>query len=361
MDGDGFSLGHAAYLLMVGNFTGNLTSAFLNGSTGGEDTYYFYQTEQVTFLCILLALIVCGNSAVLVAILKSKRRSSRMNFFIINLAIADLSVGLLNVLPDTIWKITVEFMAGDAVCRTVRYMQGVVTYASTYVLVALSIDRLDVIARPMYFTRAGARSKWLIGTAWTISFLFALPMTSINELVFKDGIWQCWINFPEHWHWKLYITLIAIVLFILPAIFIAICYIVIVLIIWNHGTVSDGGARFARKRLLPRGDSCESCRNGNIELKQASSSRGVIPKAKIKTIKMTLTIVTVFICCWSPFFVFDLLDVYGHIPMSQEKVAISTFIQSLAPLNSAANPVIYTLFNTKICRAVFSCQVSSHH
>lgn len=40
------------------------------------------------------------------------------------------------------------------------------------------------------------------------------------------------------------------------------------------------------------GDSCESCRNGNIELKQASSSRGVIPRAKIKTIKMTLTIVT---------------------------------------------------------------------
>ena len=35
------------------------------------------------------------------------------------------------------------------------YLQAVVLYASTYVLVALSIDRLDAIARPMNFTGSG--------------------------------------------------------------------------------------------------------------------------------------------------------------------------------------------------------------
>ena len=39
---------------------------------------------------------------------------------------------------------------------------------------------------------------------------------------------QCWIDFPEPWHWKLYMTLIAITLFLLPAICIATCYTVIV-------------------------------------------------------------------------------------------------------------------------------------
>ena len=39
---------------------------------------------------------------------------------------------------------------------------------------------------------------------------------------------QCWIDFPEAWHWKLYMTLIAITLFLLPAICIATCYTVIV-------------------------------------------------------------------------------------------------------------------------------------
>lgn len=58
----------------------------------------------------------------------------------------------------------------------------------------------------------------------------------------------------------------------------------------------------------------------------------------------------VFIVCWSPYFIFDLLQVYGYIPETPTHIAVSTFIQSLAPLNSAANPIIYGLFSTHICR-----------
>jgi neuropeptide S receptor 1 len=60
----------------------------------------------------------------------------------------------------------------------------------------------------------------------------------------------------------------------------------------------------------------------------------------------------VFILCWSPYIVFDLLQVYGYIPKTQSNVALATFIQSLAPLNSAANPIIYCLFSTHICRSL---------
>ena len=60
----------------------------------------------------------------------------------------------------------------------------------------------------------------------------------------------------------------------------------------------------------------------------------------------------VFILCWTPYFLWDLLQVYGYIPLSQETIAISTFIQSMAPLNSAANPLIYYLFTTHFCRSI---------
>ncbi|XP_018335097.1 cardioacceleratory peptide receptor-like, partial [Agrilus planipennis] len=83
-----------------------------------------------------------------------------------------------------------------------------------------------------------------------------------------------------------------------------------------------------------------------------ASSRGIIPRAKIKTVKMTFVIVFVFVLCWSPYIVFDLLQVYEYIPRTQTNVAIATLIQSLAPLNSAANPVIYCLFSTHICRHI---------
>lgn len=65
-----------------------------------------------------------------------------------------------------------------------------------------------------------------------------------------------------------------------------------------------------------------------------------------------LLFILVFIVCWSPYIIFDLLQVFGQIPLSQTNTAIATFIQSLAPLNSAANPLIYCLFSTQICRAL---------
>ena len=42
--------------------------------------------------------------------------------------------------------------AGLLACKMIRFLQVVVTYASTYVLVALSIDRYDAITHPMAFT-----------------------------------------------------------------------------------------------------------------------------------------------------------------------------------------------------------------
>ena len=102
---------------------------------------YFYQVEQLTFLWILFSLIVIGNATVLIALIVSKGRKSRMNFFIKHLAAADLCVGLISVLTDIIWKITISWEAGLIACKLISFLRAVVTYASTFVLVALSIDR----------------------------------------------------------------------------------------------------------------------------------------------------------------------------------------------------------------------------
>ena len=88
-----------------------------------------------------------------------------------------------------------------------------------------------------------------------------------------------------------------------------------------------------------------------VESRRASS-RGLIPKAKVKTVKMTFVIIFVFILCWSPYIIHDLLQVYGAIPTFGAskgiQAAVATLIQSLSSLNSAANPLIYCLFSTNI-------------
>ncbi|KAL3853989.1 hypothetical protein ACJMK2_013273, partial [Sinanodonta woodiana] len=60
-----------------------------------------------------------------------------------------LSVGWLFVLTDIIWKVTIVWYAGNVGCKLVKFAQGLATFGATYALVALSIDRLDVIARPL--------------------------------------------------------------------------------------------------------------------------------------------------------------------------------------------------------------------
>ena len=54
---------------------------------------------------------------------------------------------------------------------------------------------------------------------------------------------------------------------------------------------------------------------------------------------------------------FVVVKVYGLIPDSPTSQAVATFIQSLAPLNSAANPLIYCLFSADFgkCLRLPSC------
>lgn len=84
----------------------------------------------------------------------------------------------------------------------------------------------------------------------------------------------------------------------------------------------------------------------NYAAQQHGSS--VIPKARIKTIKMTLVIVIAFVLCWSPFCIINLCSVFGLMKSdSTFTVALKTLSQSLAHLNSAVNPIIFWLFSSK--------------
>ncbi|XP_069696760.1 cardioacceleratory peptide receptor-like [Periplaneta americana] len=331
--------------------------------------YYFFlllQTEQFTVLWILFALIVLGNSAVLVALLVSKRRKSRMNFFIMQLALADLSVGLISVLTDIVWRITIAWNAGNIACKVIRFLQAVVTYSSTYVLVALSIDRYDAITHPMNFSGSWRRARLLVTVAWVISAIFSVPIVILYHETPIQGRMQCWIDFTEQWHWQLYMTLVAVTLFVVPALIISACYTVIVSTIWSKSKqlTPDPNRRLSRNSAsssyLQTSGKHRMLRHQQLQQEdhdsRRASSRGIIPKAKVKTVKMTFVIVFVFVICWSPYIVFDLLQVYGHVPRTQTNIAVASFIQSLAPLNSAANPVIYCLFSTSIGRTLRQVQ-----
>lgn len=336
-----------------------------------SDDIYFHKTEQLIFLCLLFLFIVVCNMTVLILIFLTRKRRSRMNIFIANLAIADLMVGFFSVLLDIIDKQIEEWQGGVVMCKVTRFIQGIAIYGSNYALVALSIDRLDSIARPLKSMSKGKRMKILIILQWTFAVLFSFPMFRfevVHKIIGESEKAYCMINYPP-WAWKLYFTLVATAVFIIPAILIAICYIIIVVIIWKRSSSSFGKQYSDVIKEKSTEKSKKHKKEVQFEEETVSSqpltrptthkvlhtTGGIIPKAKIKTIKMTFVIILAFILCWLPYFVYDFIDLYQlNGTLHTEMKAVTIFVQSLAPLNSAANPVIFLIFNyksyMKICR-----------
>nr|XP_011439299.1 cardioacceleratory peptide receptor [Crassostrea gigas] len=350
---------------MEGVISYNETNSTLSNVTGNSSTnfdhYYFFKTEQRVFLCVLFLCIISGNTAVLVIIFLTRKLRSRMNIFMANLAIADLLVGL-NVGIDLLEKFLVDWYGGDVLCKAVKFYSGVAVYGSTYALVAMSIDRFDSVARPLQTMAKGFRVRLLIGIQWGLAYLFSMPMFMYKEEE-KHSKVQCHLSLPEPWMWRVYITLTSLAVMFVPTLIIAICYITIVTVVWRKSSFTVSSRRSKAE------DSCMELstvvtKDGFSEERtplkppqqkrvhwqktSGSSSRGIIPKAKIKTVKMTFVIVLVFVFCWTPYWTFNLLAVYDRVPQSQSNIAISVFIQSLYPLNSAANPLIFFLFNSAL-------------
>ena len=86
-----------------------------------------------------------------------------------------------------------------------------------------------------------------------MSIAFSVPIIFFYHLkeIEQYGT-QCWIEFPQQWHWKLYMSLVATSLFFIPAVIIASCYAVIVITIWRKGKTM--AAPRVTQSLLPRGE-----------------------------------------------------------------------------------------------------------
>ncbi|XP_048775569.2 cardioacceleratory peptide receptor-like [Ostrea edulis] len=267
----------------------------------------------------------------------------------------DLLVGLLLVSQDITEKVMVDFVGGSFLCKFLQYIKGVVLYGSTYILVSLSIDRLDAVARPMRFSRREFRAKVLISAAWILSVLFSVPTLALFDVtsVTYNGknITLCEPIFHHENEPRIYLTLIAIAAFIFPAIIIAVCYCVIIIVICRSSKEVQRGScnwTFQRQESILSNGNVESCRSNPC---LAARGSHIIERAKIRTVKMTFFIVLAFILCWCPYFGFMLHHVYemGN-PNTSTLKAVTAIIQSLAPLNSAVNPIIYGVFSTRICR-----------
>lgn len=143
------------------------------------------------------------------------------------------------------------------------------------------------------FIYLGKRAKLLIFFAWLLSAVFSIPLFILYEEDIIQGVRQCWIELGEPWRWQLYMLLVATTLFFIPAVIITLCYAIIVKTIWDKGTYKMPKERKNRNQKSLSSPSSSAIDVEDDRGSRRASSRGIIPRAKVKTVKMTIVIVIV--------------------------------------------------------------------
>uniref|UniRef100_A0A4W5QWY2 Arginine vasopressin receptor 2a, duplicate a n=1 Tax=Hucho hucho TaxID=62062 RepID=A0A4W5QWY2_9TELE len=235
------------------NLTSSLFSDFtsLNSSHEGAGSYYWIIPEnasattphalpqprvrdlglaraEIGVLGLVLALTTLGNSFVLWVLLRRRKHNAPMHLFMVNLCLADLVVALFQVFPQLLWDITERFQGPDFLCRSVKYLQIVGMFASSYMIVAMTVDRHYAICCPLQAYRGGTVSRWNtpIMMAWGLALLLSIPQLFIfSRSEVSPGEFECWAHFAEPWGLKAYITWMTLAVFLLPALIITVCQI----------------------------------------------------------------------------------------------------------------------------------------
>nr|ARV86499.1 adipokinetic hormone receptor [Pyrrhocoris apterus] len=271
-----------------------------------------------------------GNISVLIIIVKrTKKTRSRINTMLIHLAIADLLVTFTLIPTEIVWAATVSWWAGDTVCRITAFFRTFGVYQSCFVLVSIGIDRYYAVLKPMKLSAAKKRGKCIISCAWASSTICSIPQMYIFHLETHPNITyyeQCvTINtFSSQLHEFTYSFFGMISMYILPLIIITYCY----------GSILSEICKKSKDHLV----SSEKLRRNNLEF---------FSKARLRTLKMTITIILAFFICWTPYYVMAFWFWIDKESANNVDIRVQKGLFLFACTNSSINPIVYGVFNIR--------------
>nr|NP_995639.1 adipokinetic hormone receptor, isoform C [Drosophila melanogaster]AAS64647.1 adipokinetic hormone receptor, isoform C [Drosophila melanogaster] len=285
---------------------------------------------SITVYSILFVISTIGNSTVLYLLTKRRLRGPlRIDIMLMHLAIADLMVTLLLMPMEIVWAWTVQWLSTDLMCRLMSFFRVFGLYLSSYVMVCISLDRYFAILKPL--KRSYNRGRIMLACAWLGSVVCSIPQAflfHLEEHPAVTGYFQCVIfnSFRSDFDEKLYQAASMCSMYAFPLIMFIYCYGAIYLEIYRKS-----------QRVL-KDVIAERFRRSNDD---------VLSRAKKRTLKMTITIVIVFIICWTPYYTISMwywLDKHsaGKInPLLRKALFI------FASTNSCMNPLVYGLYNIR--------------
>lgn len=142
---------------------------------------------RVAATAVLFIFAAASNLAVLLSVTRGRGRrlASHLRPLIASLASADLVMTFVVMPLDAIWNVTVQWYAGDAMCKLLCFLKLFAMHSAAFILVVVSLDRHHAILHPLDALDAGRRNKRMLFVAWSLSVLLASPQVHHGILVFQ--------------------------------------------------------------------------------------------------------------------------------------------------------------------------------
>lgn len=136
----------------------------------------------VTFFLFLLSTIF--NASFLLKLQKwtqkkeKEKKLSRMKVLLKHLTLANLFETLIVMPLDGMWNITVQWYAGELLCKVLSYLKLFSMYVPAFMMVVISLDRSLAITKPLAAKSNSKCVQFMIGLAWLLSSIFAGPQVN---------------------------------------------------------------------------------------------------------------------------------------------------------------------------------------
>ncbi|XP_050464524.1 orexin receptor type 2-like [Cataglyphis hispanica] len=287
---------------------------------------------------VVFVIGLIGNALVCMAVYRNHTMRTVTNYFIVNLAVADLLVLLICLPPSVLWDVTETWFLGLKLCKAVPYLQTVSVSVSVLTLTFISIDRWYAICFPLRFKSTTGRAKTAIIVIWLISLLFDIPELLVLHIVPSHSRVQTILFTQCVWSWsqesQATFTIVKLIfLYTVPLLFMSVTYWQIVRVLWR----SDIPGHNLSTRI---------CHSTEIPLSKSGNPEGQL-RSRRKAAKMLVAIVITFAICFFPVHLLSILRCTMALPSNEWTIAFSLIAHWLCYFNSAVNPVIYNFMSGK--------------
>nr|XP_057934913.1 G-protein coupled receptor 83 [Doryrhamphus excisus] len=270
---------------------------------------------------VIIVISLFGNTLVCHVIVKNKRTRSATTVFILNLAVADVFITVLNTPFTLVRFVNSTWVFGRTMCHISRFVQYCSLHVSTLTLTAIAVDRRQVILHPLRPRMTSTQGSFWVAVIWIMASCFSLPH-AIYQKLFTFTFSQererslCVPDFPEpsdiYW---MYIDLFTfILLYMLPLVIITVSYTTVARRLWYHNAIGDA----------------------------TTTQHATQKRKRHRTVAMLLIVVVVFAVCWFP------LNFYVVL-LSSQAIHSSNVLYFcfhwLAMSSTCYNPFIYCCLN----------------